>query len=579
MSTLRSAGASAASAATRRRRSASPRRSSGRPRRRAPARPRRWSSPATSALTRFANSEIHQNVASDGGVRQPPLRRRPPGRGRELRPGRRRRASGRWSSAPPRSPPTSRSATTGRACPRPAPPPRSHAAWSDATADASPELRAEGARAVIAAADAAGVTAFGSFSTEAEAIAVATTRGIRAAERRTSSQLLTVTMGPDDGTGYAEQVAVDAADDRCPGDRPRGRGAGPGLARSPSTSSPATTRSCSTTTRSSTSWTCSATSASRPSPSRRTARSGRPAGGSPRRWCRSPTTAATRPGSPRASTPRACPSSGCSLLDAGVCRDLAFDAQTAAKAGRELHRPRAPRPEHLRPVPDQHGDGRAATRPSRTSSAGLDRGLLVTRFHYTNPVHSKKVIITGMTRDGTFLVERGEVVRPVRNLRFTMSYLDALANVEAVSARPAVHPRLPRRERGPVRPAVVGLLVHRGHRGRLTPMGVARVGRRRAHGPGRRRRRDPRRRRGAVRRRRGGRPRPDPGPPRGRRRLAAGPRRRRPRRRRRRAAGPRERPRDGRRLVRPRPRPPARPRGDRRDLTGPRHRAVDRLPA
>jgi len=66
--------------------------------------------------------------------------------------------------------------------------------------------------------------------------------------------------------------------------------------------------------------------------------------------------------------------------------------------------------------------------------AGLDRGLLVTRFHYTNPVHSKKAIITGMTRDGTFLVENGEIVRPVRNLRFTMSYLDALANVEAISA-------------------------------------------------------------------------------------------------------------------------------------------------
>ena len=60
-------------------------------------------------------------------------------------------------------------------------------AWSDGTAGASPELRAEGARAVIAAADDAGVTAFGSFSTEAEAVAVATSKGVRAAERRTSS--------------------------------------------------------------------------------------------------------------------------------------------------------------------------------------------------------------------------------------------------------------------------------------------------------------------------------------------------------------------------------------------------------
>ena len=51
-------------------------------------------------------------------------------------------------------------------------------AWSDNTATASPELRAEGARAVIAAADEAGVTAYGSFSHDAEALAVANSKGI-----------------------------------------------------------------------------------------------------------------------------------------------------------------------------------------------------------------------------------------------------------------------------------------------------------------------------------------------------------------------------------------------------------------
>jgi predicted Zn-dependent protease len=56
----------------------------------------------------------------------------------------------------------------------------------------------------------------------------------------------------------------------------------------------------------------------------------------------------------------------------------------------------------------------------------MERGLLVTRFHYTNPVHPKLAIITGMTRDGTFLVEDGRIVGPVRNLRFTQSYLEAL---------------------------------------------------------------------------------------------------------------------------------------------------------
>jgi predicted Zn-dependent protease len=65
--------------------------------------------------------------------------------------------------------------------------------------------------------------------------------------------------------------------------------------------------------------------------------------------------------------------------------------------------------------------------------SGLDRGLLVTRFHYTNPVHPKLAIVTGMTRDGTFLVEGGRIVRPVRNLRFTQSYLAAMAAVSAVS--------------------------------------------------------------------------------------------------------------------------------------------------
>ena len=150
------------------------------------------------------------------------------------------------------------------------------------------------------------MTAFGSFSTEAEAIAVANSKGIRAAERRTSSQLLTVTMGPDNGTGYAEQCAVDATtiDAAAIGREAAER---PGRARTRSTSSPATTRSCSTTTRSSTCSTCSATSGSRPSRSRRTGRSSSPASGSRRRWSRSPTTAATPPGCRWASTPRACP--------------------------------------------------------------------------------------------------------------------------------------------------------------------------------------------------------------------------------------------------------------------------------
>ena len=64
--------------------------------------------------------------------------------------------------------------------------------------------------------------------------------------------------------------------------------------------------------------------------------------------------------------------------------------------------------------------------------AGTDRGLLVTRFHYANIVNPLESSITAMTRDGTFLIEGGEVVGPVRNLRFTQSILGALSEVSAI---------------------------------------------------------------------------------------------------------------------------------------------------
>jgi predicted Zn-dependent protease len=64
--------------------------------------------------------------------------------------------------------------------------------------------------------------------------------------------------------------------------------------------------------------------------------------------------------------------------------------------------------------------------------ASTKRGVWVSRFWYTRPVHPLNVVVTGMTRDGTFLIEDGKVTSPIRNLRFTQSYLDAMNNVEAI---------------------------------------------------------------------------------------------------------------------------------------------------
>jgi predicted Zn-dependent protease len=60
------------------------------------------------------------------------------------------------------------------------------------------------------------------------------------------------------------------------------------------------------------------------------------------------------------------------------------------------------------------------------------RGLLVTRFWYIRPVDPRTLLLTGLTRDGTFLIENGKIAKPVQNLRFNESPLFMLNNVEMV---------------------------------------------------------------------------------------------------------------------------------------------------
>ena len=65
---------------------------------------------------------------------------------------------------------------------------------------------------------------------------------------------------------------------------------------------------------------------------------------------------------------------------------------------------------------------------------GTDRGILVTRLWYIREVDPYEKIFTGMTRDGTFLVEGGRVVAGVRNFRFNVGLMEMLSNVDALSA-------------------------------------------------------------------------------------------------------------------------------------------------
>ncbi len=120
------------------------------------------------------------------------------------------------------------------------------------------------------------------------------------------------------------------------------------------------------------------------------------------------------------------------LIKEGVAEAVVYDSYTAGKEGKASTGHGLPSPNIFGPIP-AHTFMAPGESSKEEMLASMERGLWVTRFHYTRPVHPKLVIITGMTRDGTFLVEKGEIAYPIKNLRFTQSYLEALANVEAVS--------------------------------------------------------------------------------------------------------------------------------------------------
>jgi PmbA protein len=120
------------------------------------------------------------------------------------------------------------------------------------------------------------------------------------------------------------------------------------------------------------------------------------------------------------------------LLDRGVAGAPVTDLVTAGKLKARLTG-HAPPPEapwgEWGPYP-MHLDLAAGDATEEELVRATRRGLLVTRFHYVRVVDPSTATITGMTRDGTYRIERGEVAGPVRNLRFTQSVLGALASAE-----------------------------------------------------------------------------------------------------------------------------------------------------
>jgi len=121
------------------------------------------------------------------------------------------------------------------------------------------------------------------------------------------------------------------------------------------------------------------------------------------------------------------------MIERGVALSPVTDSYWAAKTG-------LPDTGHALPAPNAFGPLplNVVMEPGEATMEELigsvKRGVYVTRFHYVNIEDPISVLLTGMTRDGTFLIENGTLSRPLKNLRFTQSAVEALASCEGATA-------------------------------------------------------------------------------------------------------------------------------------------------
>ena len=109
-------------------------------------------------------------------------------------------------------------------------------------------------------------------------------------------------------------------------------------------------------------------------------------------------------------------------FDKGVLKNLSYSRYWAQKQGKEA----TPGPGNL------IMDGGTATMDDLIK--GVERGVLVTRFWYIRSLDPQTLLVTGLTRDGLFLIEKGKVTRPVKNMRWNESPVFALNNLDALTA-------------------------------------------------------------------------------------------------------------------------------------------------
>jgi PmbA protein len=380
-----------------------------------------------SALTRFANNGIHQNVAernvsvrvrvvNDGRTGVASINQMNPAAAADVL----KRAIGIAELQP-----------KGEVVPMPGPQKIQPAeAWSDATAAATPEERADFVEAICREAGRAGLKAFGAFSTSAGQLAIANSLGVYHHHRSTQATVNSVVMG-EAGSGYADRGAVDVAEldkHNLAGEvidkAKRNQNAQPV---EPGTYEVVLEEYAVAEMLEFMSFMGFGALAAQEE--RSFMRLGEKiTGENVSIW----DDGLDRSGLPVSFDFEGVPKQRVDLISRGVARGLVYDQLTAKRAGGQSTG-------HGLPAPNTEGPFAVNLfmQPGTSDKADLlsdiKRGIWVTRFWYVRIVHPKASIITGMTREGTFLIENGRITRPVKDLRFTQSILDALNGTVALS--------------------------------------------------------------------------------------------------------------------------------------------------
>jgi predicted Zn-dependent protease len=383
-----------------------------------------------SSLTRYALNAIHQNVAETG------LRLRL----RLLREGRLGIADVRGDAAGDAAERLVRAAEEARRLapvqPNLAPLPdpalarqdgAASAAWSEATAACTPEQRADAVATVTRAAAARGLQAFGAMETAARQVAIVNTRGVRRQARTSVARFTAVARG-EDGAGYADRCAADVDGIALAGEvvdtAARNQNAShidPGdheVVLSPYAVAEMLDHLA---------WMGFGALAKQEG--RSFMRPGERLMSESVTICDD---AQDRRGMPFPFDWEGVTTRPVMFVTNGVCRDFAYDTPTALVDGVQSTGHGLPQPNTDGPLP-LHVIMEGGDLARDQLIEGVRRGLYVTRFWYVREVHPLRTIITGMTREGTFLIEDGRIGRPVRDLRFTQSVVDALADVRGIS--------------------------------------------------------------------------------------------------------------------------------------------------